>query len=474
MRQLFYCMGTNWKVKQDEFIRACEKTPKYKALANLIEQAVRSGDLQTNEKLPAQRWLADALTVTHGTVTRAYELAEKRGLLTAKLGAGTYVNALNQPAPLVTGQKVYDFASSMQPMLGQQTVLAKALQELALDPQALVGVMTYAHQGLLKHKMAFSRWLAQANRVIKVAPHDLIFTQGAQQGIFTCLQILCDSGDHVMHEALAYPGFFKAAKANKVTTLALDLNTQGIDLSQLEAYCESHQPKLLYLTANIQNPTNIQYSDEQRSRILTLSKRYGFYIIEDDVNYTLPENWQSPLQQEAPEQVFYLSSLSKYVAGGLRVAYAIIPKIWQARFNQNLHSQCWMNASMSLEIASRFLFTEHFEHNQAQLAQEMRYRQNAMTCLLHRCGFEARSGGLNVWLSLPLSLNMHALNAHLLEQNIKVRTADLFTDQSQAQVVQNGIRLSLGGFDLRADFDEGLAVLEKAILAFKQVQDVVI
>lgn len=467
-------MGTKWKIKQDDFLQACVKTPKYKALANLIEQAIRSGDLPANEKLPAQRWLADALSVTHGTVTRAYELAEKRGLLTPKLGAGTYVNALTQPAPSVTGQKVYDFASSMQPMLGQQTVLAKAMQELALDPNALVDVMTYAHQGLLKHKMAFSRWLAQANRVIKVQPHDLIFTQGAQQGIFTCLQILCDSGDHVMHEALAYPGFFKAAKANKVTTLALNLNAQGIDLVQLEAYCQRHQPKFLYLTANIQNPTNIQYSGEQRTRILALSKRYGFYIIEDDVNYILPENWQSPLQQQAPDQVFYVSSLSKYVAGGLRVAYAIIPKVWQARFNQSLHSQCWMNASMSLEIASRFLFTEHFEHNQAQLAQEMRYRQNAMTSLLHKRGFKARSGGLNVWLSLPLSMNMHALNSALLERNIKVRTANLFTDQDQQQVVENGLRLSLGGFDLREDFDQGLMIFDEVLCSFNQVQDVVI
>ncbi len=474
MRQLFYCMGTKWKVKQDDFVLACDKEPKYKALANLIEQAIRSGDLCADEKLPAQRWLADALSVTHGTVTRAYELAEKRGLVRAKLGAGTYVNALTLPSPVVTGPKVYDFASSMQPMLGQQTVLAKAMQELALDPQALVDVMTYAHQGLLKHKKVFSRWLAQSSRLIKVEPHDLIFTQGAQQGIFTCLQILCDSGDYVMHEVLAYPGFFKAAKANNVKTLALDLHSQGVDLDQLESYCQNHQPKLLYLTANIQNPTNIQYSGEQRQRILALSKRYGFYIIEDDVNYTLPENWRSPLQQLAPDQVFYLSSLSKYVAGGLRVAYAIIPSIWQAKFNQSLHSQCWMNASMSLEIASRFLFTEQFEHNQATLAQEMRYRQNAMTSLLTKRGFEARSGGLNVWLSLPLNINMHALNAALLERNIKVRTADLFTDQDLQQVVENGLRLSLGGFDLRDDFDQGLMLFEKVLVTFSETQDIVI
>ena len=465
-------MSKKWNIPLGDFSLACESAPKYKALANVIEQAIHSGDLEAGEKLPAQRWLADEFAVTHGTVTRAYDLIEKRGLVTAKLGSGTYVNAHALAVPEIKANKVYDFASSMQPMLGQQAVLARAMQDVAHDPTALMEVMTYAHQGLSKHKMIFSRWLAKKN--LNIQPEDIIFTQGAQQGIYTCLQILCEAGEYVMHEALAYPGFFKAAKANKLTTLALNLNQEGIDLAQLEAYCQCHQPKLLYLTLNSQNPTNVQYSRVQRDAIITFSKRYHFYIIEDDVNYVLPENWQSPLQQAAPEQVFYLSSLSKYVAGGLRIAYALIPSTWRARFNQSLHSQCWMNASMNVEIATRFLMTDQFEHNQSQLADEMRYRQNAMMDCLQRLGFDARRGGLNVWLPLPLSINMHALNASLLEQNIKVRTADLFTDQNQAQVVENGIRLSLGGFDLRADFEQGLDRLEQTILAFKQVQDVVI
>ena len=465
-------MKNNWEVDKNAFLQGCESEPKYKALATCIEQAIRSGELKANDKLPAQRWLADELAITHGTVTRAYDLVEKRGWVTAKLGAGTYVRDSAVPMRQETGPKLYDFASSMQPMLGQQDVLAKAMQELAQDPVGLVDVMTYAHQGLMKHKQLFSTWLT--NKGIQVRPEGIIFTQGAQQGIFTCLQILCEQGDTVMHEALAYPGFFKAAKANKVKTLALDLTEEGIELAQLEGYCQAENPKLLYLTANIQNPTNIQYSKSQREQIIRLSKRYDFYIVEDDVNYVLPENWCSPLQQMANDRVFYLSSLSKYVAGGLRLAYAIVPDIWQAKFNQSLHSQCWMNASMGVEIASRFILTSAFSQNQNRLAEEMRYRQTAILKTLKNLGFSARTGGLNVWLPLPLNINMHALNNALLQQNIKVRTADLFTDQDQLQLVENGLRLSLGGFDSRQDFDQGLGVLEQAILAFTQVQDVVI
>lgn len=465
-------MTKQWQISIDEFVLACESAPKYKALALLIEQAIHRGELTSANKLPAQRWLADELAVTHGTVTRAYDLLEKRGLVSAKLGAGTYVNAQLVSPAKVQGHREYDFASSMQPMLGQTGILARAMQEVAQDPNALVDVMTYAHQGLIKHKMVFSRWLAQKN--IQTQAEQIIFTQGAQQGIFTCFQLLCDAGDSVMHEALAYPGFFKAANGNQVNTLALTLTQEGVDLEQLEHYCQRHQPKFFYMTANNQNPTNIQYSKSQRERIIALSKLYDFYIIEDDVNYVLPENWHAPIQQDAPDRVLYLSSLSKYVAGGLRIAFALIPPLLQSKFNQSLHSQCWMNSGMNLEIACRFLMTEEFKHNQDQLANEMRYRQQAMLALLSRLDLSGVAGGLNVWLPLPLNINMHALNASLLEKNIKLRTADLFTDLNQAQLVQNGVRLSLGGFDLREEFDQGLQVLEQAILAFKMRQDIVI
>ena len=65
--------------------------PRYKALADAIAEAITGGTLSANDKLPPQRRLADALGVTVGTITRAYNEAEQRGLVTARVGSGTYV-----------------------------------------------------------------------------------------------------------------------------------------------------------------------------------------------------------------------------------------------------------------------------------------------------------------------------------------------------------------------------------------------
>ena len=471
MGNLYIVMNTILNINKNNFDLACSKQPKYKAVAELIEQAILSGELSDQQKLPAQRWLADELGVTHGTVTRGYDLLEKMNLVTAKLGAGTYVN-LPSAAVKPFSIKKYDFASSMQPMFGQQNLVKQALGELSEDIEAVEQLMTYAPQGVQKHKQVFVDWLA--NKKINIKCDDIIFTQGAQQGIYTCLQILTNEHDYVMHEAMAYPGFFRAVDATKINPLSVPITSEGLDLMVLEGYCQQFKPKALYITPNMQNPTNVQYSKKMLAALIQLSHQYDFYLIEDDVNYCLPEHWRVPLQQQAPDRIFYLSSLSKYVAGGLRVAYAFTPKQYQHAFNLSIHSQCWMVSTMTIEVACRFLTKENFKYNQTLLANEMRYRQNAFSHFAEKYGLEIRNGGLNVWLVLPPEINMNQFSGFCASHNIKVRTADLFCHLSSSQQVVNGLRVSLGGFNTRSDFDAGLGKLEEAFANFNNQQDIVI
>lgn len=468
-------MSTIQKISINSFEQACLSYSKYQALAWVIEQAVYDGTFKDNEKLPAQRILADNLNITHGTVTRAYALLEKKGLAEAKLGAGTYIRTSHhsQCTPQnVLQPKVYDFASSMQPMLGQQLYLKKVLTELSDDIRAIENVMTYAYLGLEQHKKTFLNWLSTKN--IHATPTDICFINGAQQGIFTCIQLLTNDGDYILHEELTYPGVLHAAEASKVNTVGIPFTEDGLNLKVMEEVCQKFKPKLLYITANMQNPTNRQYSEHHLNEIVALARQYDFYIVEDDVNYCLPEDWRLPLQQRASDRVFYLSSLSKYVAGGLRLAFTLIPKQWQAAFNAHIHSQCWMLPTLNFELANRFLTSDEFSQNQSYLAEEMRYRQNLFSEMAQRHGLTTRCGGLNIWLTLPESINISQFNHILIANNIKVRAADLFCPANIQVPFANGFRISLGGFNSRQEFELGVDKFEQMLLQLNNYQDIVI
>ncbi|MGB3147119.1 MAG: winged helix-turn-helix domain-containing protein, partial [Paracoccaceae bacterium] len=65
--------------------------PKYLALSHALRSAIRSGELAAGTKLPPVRQLAWKLSVTPGTVARAYQIVTSDGLLEATIGRGTFV-----------------------------------------------------------------------------------------------------------------------------------------------------------------------------------------------------------------------------------------------------------------------------------------------------------------------------------------------------------------------------------------------
>ena len=66
-------------------------SPLYHQVADAIALQIEEGIIRANDKLPTHRALADKLGVTVGTITRAYAEAERRGLVEARVGAGTYI-----------------------------------------------------------------------------------------------------------------------------------------------------------------------------------------------------------------------------------------------------------------------------------------------------------------------------------------------------------------------------------------------
>src|SRR3990167_11206032 len=65
--------------------------PKYLALTRALREAIRAGVLPEGAQLPTVRDLAWRISVTPGTVSRAYQIATQEGLLEATVGRGTFV-----------------------------------------------------------------------------------------------------------------------------------------------------------------------------------------------------------------------------------------------------------------------------------------------------------------------------------------------------------------------------------------------
>jgi DNA-binding transcriptional MocR family regulator len=189
----------------------------------------------------------------------------------------------------------------------------------------------------------------------------------------------------------------------------------------------------------------------------------------------LPENWRLPLWQQAPDRVFYVASFSKYFAGGLRAGYVLAPTLWQQTLINQIHSQCWAVSMINFELLMRAIKSKEFDYNQDKLANEIRYRINALKAVFENHNITAIFSGLNVYIPLPLDLNMHALAGQLKANQVEVRTLDVFESPTQPPNNElNGLRFTLGGPSSRAEFDQGVKRVEDVFTQLRKRPSIVI
>src|SRR5512145_2034430 len=74
--------------------------PLYLQVAEQLRQQIENGELAPNTRLPASRILAKKLGVNRITIVNAYAELEAEGLVTSRVGSGTFVAGEQQPATL--------------------------------------------------------------------------------------------------------------------------------------------------------------------------------------------------------------------------------------------------------------------------------------------------------------------------------------------------------------------------------------
>ena len=265
--------------------------PKYLALARALREAIRVGELPEGAQLPTVRDLAWRLSVTPGTVSRAYQIATQEGLLQATVGRGTFVAArtpqLGPKVPIFIERNVrtivgrIDLRSPSLPDMGQAQAIAEALRRVSL--QNATDWLDYPSQAQeLPLREAVCDWLDE--RVLgAIGSQDIMLTHGGQNGIGLILDC-CLRGDKpvVLTEDLSYPGFRYAARASRAEVIGVELDAEGVVPDALEAACRRHGPQVLCLTPAAQNPTTAQMSEVRKAAIVSIARRYNLQVVEDE------------------------------------------------------------------------------------------------------------------------------------------------------------------------------------------------
>jgi DNA-binding transcriptional MocR family regulator len=418
--------------------------PVYLALADSIADDVATGRLRPGTRLPTHRELAQLLDVDLTTVTRGYAEARRRGLLLGRVGRGTFVcgNVASPGGRGRTADAVADLSQNVPPRLEPDLpaqALRETLEELSRSPDAgsLLGYQDNA--GMALHRQAGASWVSQ--RVPDADPSAVVVTSGVQHAISVLLSALTAQGDIVLTEALTYPAFRSAAEHLKIGVRGLDMDQEGIRVDAFRRACRAGA-RLLYLTPTLHNPTTLSMPPARRSAIARVAREFGVRIIEDDVYGILVDDAPAPLATHAPELTYFLSSLTKAVAGGLRIGYVLCPTPADAdRIAGGVRVTTWAAPPLMAQIASRWVRSriarEILRANRAEAAR----RQAIATRLLSSYAWHAERFAYHGWLHLPSGWTTSEFVAQARKARVAVTPGDAFAVSGRCE--PPAVRLSL-------------------------------
>ena len=270
---------------------------------------------------------------------------------------------------------------------------------------------------------------------ININPDNVMITSGSQQALDLIGKVFINRGDRILVEEPTYLGALQAWNAYGAEYVTVAMDNEGMKTDALESALRSG-PKFIYVLPNFQNPTGVTLSFERRMKLIELADRYGVPIIEDDpygqLRYegehiksvvTLDNEYRQNGDPGYRGNVIYLSTFSKTLAPGLRLAWVVAPpevirKLVQAKQGADLHTSTF-NQMVAYEVAHGGFLDRHIWLIRRVYGERRNLMLEAMDEFFpQEVTYTRPQGGLFLWGTMPERLNSADVLKRAIEQNV--------------------------------------------------------
>ena len=393
------------------------KTPLYEQLYAALADEIRTGQRAPGTPLPGRRTMAAQQGVSVNTVDAAYQMLAAEGLAEPRPRSGFYVQktygmlhsrvrrAAALPAAAAPAEPVplYDLSTgSVDTALFPARSWGRIQKELLYQRPELLqrGEM----QGDAPLRAQIAAYLS-SYRGVECTPEQIVVGAGIEY-LLGCLAHLFGDG----MAAIENPGYSRTRTVlqnSGIPCTLVDIDREGLPADALE----KSGANLCYLTPSHHFPTGVTMPAPRRAQLLAwAAARPGRYILEDDYDSefrfdTRPlPSLQGMAGADGP--VVYLSTCSRSLAPGIRIAYMVLPRqllgAWQAKYR--LYSGTV--GRFEQQTLARFITGGYFTRHLARERTAYKARRDALVAAL-RTSFapeELTLAGLHTGLHLLAQL----------------------------------------------------------------------
>lgn len=437
-------------------------TPIYIELATQLKEDILNGKLTPGTKLPPQRELADYLDINLSTITRAFKLCEQSGIICSTVGKGTYVasDAASKKLLLLnTPSKHLIEMGAILPNPDINALVSNYLSQMTCEPDfyKLLQYGTVDYDDL--QLKAACKWLNYFGLMPNKA--QIVYCNGSQNGIFTTLAALFNKGDRIATTPLIYPGLKVAAKILGIQLLPLPLFDGKITSDSLDYVYRNHNIKGFYFIPDANNPTSEIMDLKTRQFIGEFCTKYHLPVIEDAIYTLFSPKPLPPITSFAPEYGIFISSVSKILSPGLRLAIMHVPTQFYTPIWECLYAMHITPPALMTQLFTRLLLSDHFTQIRTLRTQELEERNLLFDKICPNLETKGNIYSPIRWLTLPKDLHPALFEKQAYEKGLQVYSADRFVVGNTP--IPNAIRLSLISAHPLSEYEKGLKLLKELL-----------
>ncbi|MGM9978492.1 MAG: PLP-dependent aminotransferase family protein [Clostridium sp.] len=243
---------------------------------------------------------------------------------------------------------------------------------------------------------------------LDVDADDILITTGSQQGLDLMGKVLLNKGDKVAIERPGYLGAIQSFSLYEPKFCPITLDSDGINLEELENTLKNNDVKILYTVPNFQNPTGLTYSIEKRKSMRDILKKYNTFLIEDDPYGELRFSGENLpyIGADYLENSVLFGSFSKTVTPGMRIGY-LCTKNKELRKHLVTAKQ---SSDLHTNIFSQYMIYDYLVNNdyEEHIAKIKALYKDQATCMINAMekyfpsyvSFTKPEGGMFMWATL--------------------------------------------------------------------------
>jgi 2-aminoadipate transaminase len=347
----------------------------------------------------------------------------------------------------------------------------KAITLAVLDREPQLALQYGPTEGDARLRDELVKWMAKDG--ITVSRDQILITIGSQQGLDIVGRVFLDPGDVVIVERPSYMAALQVFRSYRVEMAGGELDDDGLRPERLEETLArlargGKRVKLLYAVPDFQNPSGVTLSGPRRQAVLDLARAHHLLVVEDSPYRELRFEGTAPPPLAALDrdgQVIYLSTFSKTLCPGMRIAWIaardeIIQSFVTAKQGMDLCCPAFTQA-----IAAEFCARGHLPERIPQITALYRRKRDVILDALARdmpdgVTWTRPAGGLFLWVRLPEGMDAEQLLRPAVEEEgvAYVAGSGFHADGGG----KNTLRLNFS-FPSEANIDEGIRRLARLV-----------